>query len=213
MNRRDFLRLMGLGAAAPLLVEPVRRMWFVPSSAPVGSRVERLEGVNGVSGGWYRPPLPRVVPYDGGIWDAETTAKLRAFRAALDQEEAWVSPPESGDIYSKYCGTLPGIQTQVGDPIGLDRGDGRFKPMWALSEEDRAKGHYATYTGPPVPGEMAARLEQATHEQNAVDRKVREIADALSRGGKTEALLAEYERTLRGMTHNALLKGPWIVQG
>lgn len=47
MNRRDFLRALGLGAvavAAEPLVEPVRRMWFVPSTAPVGSRVERLYG-------------------------------------------------------------------------------------------------------------------------------------------------------------------------
>lgn len=46
MNRRGFLKALGIGAlaaAAPELIEPVRKLWFVPSSAPVGSRVERLE--------------------------------------------------------------------------------------------------------------------------------------------------------------------------
>lgn len=46
MRRRDFLRgLLGAGiatAATPAIVEPVRKLWFVPSNAPVGSRVERL---------------------------------------------------------------------------------------------------------------------------------------------------------------------------
>ena len=43
MNRRDFLKALGIGTAA-LAIEPARKMWFVPSTAPVGSRVERLEG-------------------------------------------------------------------------------------------------------------------------------------------------------------------------
>ena len=46
MNRRDFLKLLGVGTAA-LAVEPVRKMWFVPSNAPVGSRVERWTNADG----------------------------------------------------------------------------------------------------------------------------------------------------------------------
>jgi hypothetical protein len=46
MNRRDFLKLIGIGsavAAVPeLIAEPVRRIWQVSSNAPVGSRIERV---------------------------------------------------------------------------------------------------------------------------------------------------------------------------
>jgi hypothetical protein len=41
MNRRDFLRLIGLGTASLAgieLIEPVRRFWQVPGYAPVASR-------------------------------------------------------------------------------------------------------------------------------------------------------------------------------
>lgn len=46
LSRRGFLGLLGLGAAgvaADQLIEPVRKLWFVPSNAPVGSRIERPE--------------------------------------------------------------------------------------------------------------------------------------------------------------------------
>ncbi len=45
MNRRDFLQLLGLGAAAvaaPAIVVPERRIWQVSRNAPVGSRIERV---------------------------------------------------------------------------------------------------------------------------------------------------------------------------
>src|SRR5262245_48492973 len=61
MNRRDFLKLISLTtaavAAAPLIEEPRRKLCFVPSSAPVGSRVE--------------PPEFRVA-YDDG-WSADAS--------------------------------------------------------------------------------------------------------------------------------------------
>jgi hypothetical protein len=46
LSRRGFLGLLGLGAAgiaAGELIEPVRKLWFVGSTAPVGSRIERYE--------------------------------------------------------------------------------------------------------------------------------------------------------------------------
>lgn len=45
LTRRRFLSFLGAGiatAATPAIVEPVRKLFFVPSNAPVGSRVERL---------------------------------------------------------------------------------------------------------------------------------------------------------------------------
>lgn len=49
ITRRRFLSFLGAGiatAATPAIVEPVRKLFFVPSNAPVGSRVERFEGVD-----------------------------------------------------------------------------------------------------------------------------------------------------------------------
>src|SRR5690349_3524999 len=43
MNRRDFLKALGVGAAAVVIEEPVRKLWFVGSNAPVGSRIERVD--------------------------------------------------------------------------------------------------------------------------------------------------------------------------
>jgi hypothetical protein len=56
MRRRDFLRVLGLGAAAvatPVVLVPERHVWAVPSNAPVGSRLEQpaLFGRNGER--WY----------------------------------------------------------------------------------------------------------------------------------------------------------------
>lgn len=39
-TRRGFLKFLGIGAAAAIIEEPVRKLWFVGSNAPVGSRVE-----------------------------------------------------------------------------------------------------------------------------------------------------------------------------
>ena len=47
LTRRGILKALGIGtlalAAEPIL-EPARKLWFVSSNAPVGSRIERAEG-------------------------------------------------------------------------------------------------------------------------------------------------------------------------
>jgi hypothetical protein len=40
-TRRSILKAFGIGAAGLILEEPIRKMWFVPSNAPVGSRIEQ----------------------------------------------------------------------------------------------------------------------------------------------------------------------------
>jgi len=46
LTRRGILKALGIGAAAlaaePIL-EPARKLWFVGSNAPVGSRIERVD--------------------------------------------------------------------------------------------------------------------------------------------------------------------------
>lgn len=49
LGRRGFLKALGIGAtaiAAEELLEPVRKIWVVPSNAPVGSRIERVPEFN-----------------------------------------------------------------------------------------------------------------------------------------------------------------------
>lgn len=74
MNRREFLKAMGLGGlalVAPEIIEPERKLWFVPSNAPVGSRVERLGlGYNPAWDIGYGDDLE--VPSPGGpVWRIE----------------------------------------------------------------------------------------------------------------------------------------------
>lgn len=99
LNRRDFLKALGIGAAAvaaPVLVEPVRKLWFVGSTAPVGSRVERVELWSYDSPGVRRPTYHASIdeaiaaarPYDTVVtgwaegerlrgWDFGTGARWR----------------------------------------------------------------------------------------------------------------------------------------
>lgn len=41
-TRRGFLKFLGIGAASAIIEEPVRKLWFVGSNAPVGSRIESV---------------------------------------------------------------------------------------------------------------------------------------------------------------------------
>lgn len=100
MNRRDFLRLFGLSAAG-LAIEPVRKLWFVPSNAPVGSRVERLRDWGQLprfpdpslkaqkadaiaSGGLYPGQPERTYGVD---WTAYAEARVRQLRERGEDSE------------------------------------------------------------------------------------------------------------------------------
>jgi hypothetical protein len=129
MNRRDFLKGLGLGAlyaAAPaILAPPEKKMWFVPSSAPVGSRVERLserlwcQQIDGsgfvinslseapMSTTAYVEPLaertfPGLVPRDGETWSNVAGPPVAISRARLLDAE-WkpveVIPTDPADAH------------------------------------------------------------------------------------------------------------------
>lgn len=100
MNRRDFLKALGIGTAA-LAIEPARKMWFVPSTAPVGSRVERFNGweLRALSPEEWRAgaaeleriDLTRCVP------DELQPGKTYAFQAPPTQRVYWSKLPIGGD--------------------------------------------------------------------------------------------------------------------
>ena len=266
VTRRGMLKALGIGAAAALIEEPVRKLWFVGSNAPVGSRIERLEATTHWVNPWTKEvesleePIARwadrmaarVVPYDGGDkLDAETMAKIDAWKRATAELERVMDeqsyPYKHMTREELFAGAAAGGKTDMmikeperemrrrrqytSDLEVWNHDAGRYEEVAEVEREAlqlsvKGGGQFGFRSAEPgTSSTMAARLEQAsrtldaaaerwglpTPEQNAVDRKVREIADAPSRGGKTEALLAEYERTLRGMTHNALLKGEWYV--
>jgi hypothetical protein len=66
MNRRGFLTALGIGATA-VAIEPVRKLWFVGSNAPVGSRGERVSWSK-VDDGLV--PDPDLLMQGNGAYDA-----------------------------------------------------------------------------------------------------------------------------------------------
>lgn len=61
-TRRSFMKYLGVGAAAAIIEEPVRKLWFVGSNAPVGSRIERVMFAGNIT------PIPsdeELAKYDG----------------------------------------------------------------------------------------------------------------------------------------------------
>lgn len=76
LDRRGFLQLLGVGAAAVAvepIIEPVRKLWFVGSNAPVGSRIERVD---------YSTSVMLSLEHGHTYFDE---AILEAHRSLLDQ--------------------------------------------------------------------------------------------------------------------------------
>jgi len=90
LTRRGFLQALGIGAAAaalpalpetdPELLEPRRKLWAVPSNAPVGSRIERVDPgvlfqVNADHGYTYNPSSTAF-----SLNDAKLSSWSKAFK-------------------------------------------------------------------------------------------------------------------------------------
>lgn len=85
VTRRGILKALGIGAAAALIEEPVRKLWFVGSNAPVGSRIERPSSIfsDPVIGRGYREALDEIA--DQGAYDLEALRE-QLFRKINSQE-------------------------------------------------------------------------------------------------------------------------------
>lgn len=78
LTRRRFISFLGAGiatAATPAIVEPVRKLWFVPSSAPVGSRVDDIAWARSFAGRWQTA----ADMHNAGLIDAENARRVLEF--------------------------------------------------------------------------------------------------------------------------------------
>jgi hypothetical protein len=76
MQRRDFLRMLGVGAAAasvPVVLVPERRIWQVPRNAPVATRVRSVRDMEQHAGFL--------------VTDADYTQRIVDFAAAKRERE------------------------------------------------------------------------------------------------------------------------------
>lgn len=113
LTRRSFLTALGIGAAALAIEEPVRKLWFVGSNAPVGSRIERATH----HGDDY---LALVELEHGEFFQLTTAGRMELFKAIGDtpysgaftleerkrEEEAMARAMKrmwEPGIWAKYC--------------------------------------------------------------------------------------------------------------
>jgi len=116
LNRRDFLKVLGigvLGTAAPVILEPERKMWFVPSSAPVGSRVERLTAERTFAG---------LVPRDGETWSNVAGPPVAPSRARPREagEPLWCQQIDGSGYAIDSLDEAPVGTTAYVEPLDLD---------------------------------------------------------------------------------------------
>jgi hypothetical protein len=162
LTRRTFLAALGIGAAAVAIEEPVRRMWFVPSSAPVGSRVERLTR-DPLDGPW-----PRVY---AGRWEAGHGWQMDGVQAAVKSRyDAWA---RIGSRDTTFNPDAPGLYFQDSPSPdayqirGWDPGHGESVSM--VSEVDVKNGRLT------VRKVTAADLEAQAEAQRLIDDVARQL--------------------------------------
>jgi hypothetical protein len=117
VTRRGILKALGLGAATlalePILEPVAKKMWFVPSTAPVGSRVERLEAARNL-----KRALWRTVELDA---EAMVSRWHSTYGVFID-EEVQFTAEDYAALQKHNTLRLPGIQTEPVDLVDLYEG-------------------------------------------------------------------------------------------
>lgn len=117
LTRRGILKALGIGAAAlaaePIL-EPARKLWFVPSNAPVGSRIERLDRVTART--WSlkldvppdAPDDPKQAVLEALFKRCRSQKDLEDLRIAAKFAETLFVGKEREELIARLQGRVPG---------------------------------------------------------------------------------------------------------
>lgn len=185
LNRRDFLRAMGVGAltaAAPALIEPERKLWFVGSNAPVGSRVERLDRVTARE--WALKIDISEEQWERLRLGLERDKRERFARWALrQQQEAYAEAASDAEARRVFGEWIPETDWTNEQVSGCDFGR-RDRSVRYEAIDEVADFKYEQYTA------IAKRLEESERLRRRMEEQL---------------------RTFQGPIRNALLKGQWYV--
>lgn len=151
LTRRGILKALGIGAAAAIIEEPIRKLWFVPSTAPVGSRIEYLEG--------YGDDLE--VPSPGGHID-RMVARQWALKLELADEDLYDSCYDGiidaarrvqRTMYAEQRRELASLPARILKPLSAAEQAALSGGTWRIESieraENMAKSFVTVVTGVP----------------------------------------------------------------
>jgi len=118
LTRRSILKALGIGTAAlalePILEPVAKKMWFVPGTAPVGSRIERIEAAR---------DLKRAL-WQVAELDAEAMVqRWYEIHGVFIDEEVPFSAEDLAELQKPGRLRLPSVQTETTvDVVDLNEG-------------------------------------------------------------------------------------------